>query len=94
MRRFHFGLIFILSGSCFFVISLIVLLLVPVLYLLSLFIMFISVVEIAVGFAYAKGVERSLDIPSDDCYYCKGTGKINSETCPRCGGTGLARTDD
>lgn len=94
MERFQLGLIFILSGSLLFVISLLMLLMIQSLYLLSLFIMFLSVVGIAVGFAYAKGVDKSLDVPSDDCYYCKGTGMINGETCPRCGGTGLARSDD
>ncbi|TFG31571.1 30S ribosomal protein S27ae [Candidatus Thorarchaeota archaeon] len=33
-------------------------------------------------------------MPHDDCYYCEGDGMIDSETCPRCGGTGLARNDD
>lgn len=94
MQRSQLGLIFIVAGFLEFIIALIILLTISFLYIVSLFIMFVSVIEIAVGFAYAKGVEHSLDIPSDDCYYCKGTGKVDNETCPRCGGSGLARADD
>ncbi|TFG34292.1 hypothetical protein EU527_04070 [Candidatus Thorarchaeota archaeon] len=94
MQRSHLGIIFIITGSLIFIVSLVMLLNLSDLYLPSLFIMFISVVEIAVGFAYARGVDKSLDIPSENCYYCEGTGIIDKETCPRCGGTGLARNDD
>ncbi|MHA1928115.1 MAG: hypothetical protein ACTSV2_06015 [Candidatus Thorarchaeota archaeon] len=94
MERSRLGLVLILIGAILFVISLLVLLLYNDLYLLSLFTMFISVVLIAIGFAYAKGVDSSIDFPSDDCYHCKGSGKVNTETCPRCGGTGIAREDD
>ncbi|MGY5873107.1 MAG: hypothetical protein RTV72_12730 [Candidatus Thorarchaeota archaeon] len=94
MERSRLGLIFILIGSITFVVSLIILLLQSDLYLVSLFAMFIAIVLIAIGFAYAKGVDSSLDIPSSDCYYCKGTGKVDTETCPRCGGTGIAREGD
>jgi membrane protein implicated in regulation of membrane protease activity len=94
MERSRLGLVLILIGAILFVISLFVLLLYNDLYLFSLFTMFLSVILIAIGFAYAKGVDSSIDYPSDDCYHCKGTGKVNSETCPRCGGTGIARADD
>lgn len=94
MERSRLGLVFILVGVILFVISFFVLLSFTDLYLHSLFAMFLSVVLIAIGFAYAKGVDSSIDYPSDDCYHCKGTGKVNTETCPRCGGTGIAREDD
>ncbi len=94
MERSRLGLVLILIGAILFVISLFVLLLYNDLYLFSLFTMFLSVILIAIGFAYAKGVDSSIDYPSDDCYHCKVTGKVNSETCPRCGGTGIARADD
>ena len=94
MERSRLGLVFILVGVILFVISFFVLLSFNDLYLHSLFAMFLSVVLIAIGFAYAKGVDSSIDYPSDDCYHCKGTGKVNTETCPRCGGTGIAREDD
>ena len=94
MERSRLGLVFILIGAILFVISLFVLLFQEDLYLFSLFVMFLSVILIAIGFAYAKGVDSSIDYPSDDCFHCKGTGKVNTETCPRCGGTGIARVDD
>jgi len=94
MERSRLGLVFILIGVILFVISLLVLLSFTDLYLHSLFAMFLSVILIAIGFAYAKGVDSSIDYHSDDCYHCKGSGKVNTETCPRCGGTGLARADD
>ena len=94
MERSRLGLVFIFIGAILFVISFFVLLSYTDLYLLSLFIMFISVILIAIGFAYAKGVDSSIDFPTDDCYHCKGSGKVNTETCPRCGGTGIAREDD
>jgi len=53
---------------------------------------------IGIGSAIVKGIEVSLDIPEGECYYCNGSGKIGKseeqETCPRCGGSGLARSDD
>ena len=94
MERSRLGLVFMLLGAILFVISFFVLLSYTDLYLLSLFIMFLSVILIAIGFAYAKGVDSSIDYPTDDCYHCKGSGKVNTETCPRCGGTGTARLDD
>lgn len=94
MERSRLGLVFILLGAILFVISFFVLLSYTDLYLLSLFIMFLSVILIAIGFAYAKGVDSSIDYSTNDCYHCKGSGKVNTETCPRCGGTGIARLDD
>jgi hypothetical protein len=79
-------------GSLFYILPL------PGFYIVSLFMLFIAVVLVGVGAAFARGADSSLDIPTDDCYYCKGTGKIKSgyifDTCPRCGGSGLARADD
>lgn len=70
----------------------------PYSYLPSLFLMFAGVVLIGIGTAFAKGVDRSLDEPSGECYYCGGTGMISSgdskEVCPRCGGTGLFQPDE
>lgn len=67
-------------------------------YLASLALMFVSVVLIGLGTALAKDMDSSIEAPKEECYYCNGTGKIQSgeefETCPRCGGTGLARPDD
>ncbi|MFX1560967.1 MAG: hypothetical protein ACFFBL_10305 [Promethearchaeota archaeon] len=98
MDRKTIGLLLIIIGLVLFFATLFFILPIPGLYLPSLFLLFFAVVLIGVGAAFARGVESSLDIPSDDCYYCKGTGKIRSgeefETCPRCGGSGLARPDD
>jgi hypothetical protein len=98
MDRKRIGLLLVIIGFVQFFIALFFILPIPYLYLASLFMMFLAVVIIGVGAAFARGVDSSLDIPSDDCYYCKGTGKIKIgeefETCPRCGGSGLARPDD
>ena len=98
MERARKGLFIALIGVFLFVLSFFALLNAPDLYLLSLVLMFVAVVLIGLGSAVAKGFDSSLDSPTDDCYYCKGTGRIGgpdgSETCPRCGGTGLARADD
>ncbi|OLS30852.1 MAG: Chaperone protein DnaJ [Candidatus Thorarchaeota archaeon AB_25] len=98
MDRKRIGLLLVIIGFVQFFITLFFILPIPYLYLASLFMMFLAVVIIGVGAAFARGVDSSLDVPSDDCYYCKGTGKIKSgeefETCPRCGGSGLARPDD
>jgi len=66
MERSRLGLIFILIGALLFVTSFFVLLLYSELYLGSLFTMFLSVVLIAIGFAYAKGVDSSIDFPSNE----------------------------
>lgn len=98
MDRKTIGLLLVVLGIVLFLLTLFLILPIPDLYILSLFLMFFAVVLVGVGAAFARGVERSLEVPSDDCYYCKGTGKIRSgeemSTCPRCGGTGLARPDD
>ncbi len=94
MERKNVGPGLILIGAVLFVLSLFVLLPIPTLYLASLFLMFIAVILISVGAAFAKGVDSSLDIPLDECYYCDGTGKKDTEVCPRCGGSGHARPDD
>ncbi|MFW9787451.1 MAG: hypothetical protein ACFFE2_01115 [Candidatus Thorarchaeota archaeon] len=98
MDRKTTGLLLAIFGIVLFLGTLLLVLPIPNLYIVSLFLMFFSVVLIGVGAAFAREAESSLDIPSDDCYYCKGTGKIKSgdemSTCPRCGGTGLARPDD
>ncbi len=82
----------VIIGAFAFIISLFVLL--PLNYILSLLSMFGSVVLIGIGVAFAKGVDKTLDPPREECYYCNGSGKVEGETCPRCGGTGLARPDD
>lgn len=98
MDRKTIGLILAAIGLVLFVVTLFFILPIPGLYLPSLFMLFLAVVLIGVGAAFARGVDSSLDTPSDDCYYCEGTGKIKSgeeySTCPRCGGSGLARPDD
>ncbi len=98
MYRKKIGILLIILGLVLFVVSLFYILPIPDLYIFSLFMMFIGVVLIGIGAAFAKRADKSLDIPKDECYYCKGIGKIKSgdefETCPRCGGTGLARPDD
>ncbi|MGQ4872241.1 MAG: hypothetical protein ACP6IT_10480, partial [Candidatus Thorarchaeota archaeon] len=63
-------------------------------YLLALVLMFVGVVMIGAGAALAKGFDKNLDLPSEECYFCSGTGTVDSPTgrvpCPRCGGTGIA----
>lgn len=94
MERRKVGPGLIVIGILLFIVSLFIILPNPIFYLASLFAMFVAVVLIGVGAAFAKGVDSSLDIPSDECYYCKGSGKKDDEVCPRCGGSGLARPDD
>ncbi len=98
MERKRRGLTLAAIGVLIFVISLTLLLYFVDLYLVGLLSMFIGVVFIGIGTAIAKEIDASIEMPSDDCYYCKGTGKVGTdeeiETCPRCGGTGLARQDD
>jgi membrane protein implicated in regulation of membrane protease activity len=98
MVRKRRGLLLAILGVLLFVISLLLLLYFSDLYFSGLLIMFIGVVLIGMGTALAKEIDASLELPRDDCYYCGGAGKIGSgvemETCPRCGGTGLARKDD
>jgi membrane protein implicated in regulation of membrane protease activity len=66
MERSHVGLACIFIGIISFVFSLFILLLQYDAYLVSLFIMFISVTLIAIGYAYAKGVDRSIDYSLDE----------------------------
>lgn len=98
MDRKTTGMLLSIIGVALFLGSLFFILPIAGFYIISLFLMFIAVVLVGVGAAFARGAERSLDVPKDDCYYCKGTGRIKSgteySTCPRCGGTGLARPDD
>lgn len=63
MERSRLGKVFILIGAILFVFSLFIVLLQFNLYLISLFAMFFSVVIIAIGFAYAKGIESSTSTP-------------------------------
>ncbi|MBN2228481.1 MAG: hypothetical protein JW779_02735 [Candidatus Thorarchaeota archaeon] len=93
MERARTGPILFVAGFLLFIVSLVILLQIPSLYLLSLFSMFMAVVLIAIGAAFTKGIDKSLTQTKDDCYYCNGSGKVNGETCPRCGGTGLAPDD-
>ena len=98
MDRIRTGIVLAILGVSLFLVSLYILWNIEFLYLISLLMMFLAVVLIGLGSALAKGFDRSIDVESDSCYYCDGTGKIKgidaSETCPRCGGTGLARPDD
>lgn len=98
MERMKYGLTMAMFGVVLFLVSFFLILPVAEFYILSLVLMFSGVVLIGIGGAFAKGFDKSLDTLSDDCYYCKGTGKKDGpdgkQTCPRCGGTGLAREDD
>jgi ribosomal protein S27AE len=98
MERKKRGLLFVVAGVLIFAGSLILLLYFADLYFIALVSLFIGVVLIGMGTALAKEIDASIEVPRDECYYCRGTGKIRSEdeeeTCPRCGGTGLARQDD
>jgi hypothetical protein len=94
MEKSRIGLLLDLIGVLLFLISLLVLLpLGAVYYVISLLGMFTGIVSIAIGIALPRGVGKSLEHRSEDCYYCKGSGKVNRETCPRCGGTGFAPAD-
>ncbi|MFW9907794.1 MAG: hypothetical protein ACFFEF_04405 [Candidatus Thorarchaeota archaeon] len=84
-----------LSGLIVFIGSMLFLLPIPGFYLLSLILMFIGVVLIGMGGAILKGFDKSMDVPEEECYHCKGRGKTeDGAICPRCGGTGTARPDD
>ena len=61
MEQSRLGMVMIIIGAILFVISLFVVLLQFNFYLISLFAMFISVVLIAIGFAYTRGLENSID---------------------------------
>lgn len=93
-RRQKAGVITIL-GLLLFLFSFIFILQIPELYLLSLVIMFIGVIMIGIGGAILKGFDKSLDEPTEECYYCRGTGIADDGiTCARCGGTGLTPPDE
>jgi len=98
MERKKRGLLLVLAGVLVFAVSLVLLLYFDDLYFIALVSLFIGVVLIGIGTALAKEMDASIEMPREDCYYCRGTGKIDAEdqeeTCPRCGGTGLAREDD
>ena len=79
MERRKVGPGLIVIGILLFLVSLIIILPIASLYLASLFSMFVAVVLIGVGAAFAKGVDSSLDVPSEDCYYCGGSGKKETE---------------
>ncbi|MFX0055500.1 MAG: hypothetical protein ACFFAX_00085 [Promethearchaeota archaeon] len=98
MERKKRGLLLAVTGILIFAVSLVLLLYFADLYFIALVSLFIGVVLIGMGTALAKEIDASIEMPRDDCYYCRGKGKIGSEDeeeiCPRCGGTGLARRDD
>ena len=95
------GVILVVIGGTLFLGSLLLVLPIENLYLLSLVMMFGGVVLIGLGGALVKQIDtrlQMLDSPSEKCYYCEGSGKIEGidgfETCPRCGGSGAARPED
>jgi len=98
MERKGRGLVLAVCGVALLILSFFVLLSYADFYLASLALMFVSVVLIGLGTALAKGIDSTIEAPKDECYYCSGTGRIQAgeetEICPRCGGTGLARPDD
>ena len=98
MDRTVRGAVAALTGAIVFLLSLFFLLPVPILYVPSLLLMFVGVIMIGVGSAVAKGFDKNLDEVGIQCYFCKGTGRIDGingkEVCPRCGGSGAGRSDD
>jgi hypothetical protein len=98
MSRRVRGTSLLVLGAITFVFSFLMLLPIEAMYLVSLVVMFGGIVLVGIGGAMAKGFETSLDSSAGACYFCKGTGKVpgvkGPETCPRCGGTGKARSDD
>jgi len=57
MEKSHLGIIFIILGAVLFIISLFLILPIPSFYLISLFGLLISVIMIAIGFAYSRNDE-------------------------------------
>jgi hypothetical protein len=95
MQRKNKAGIITVAGIALFLVSIILILPIVEYYLLSLVLMFIGVIMIGIGSAILKGFDRSLDEPQTKCYYCTGSGTLSDgTTCPRCGGTGLGRSDD
>lgn len=62
MERSRLGQVFILIGAILFVILLFVILLLFNQYMISLFALFISVVLIAIGFAYVMDTDESIEV--------------------------------
>ncbi len=82
-------------GVLVFLVSLFILLPLSELYYVpSLFGMFAGIVLIAIGVAVSKGAGKSMEVQRKDCYYCRGSGSVSGETCPRCGGTGITPEDE
>ena len=98
MNRKTQAYLLVLLGLALFFSSLFLILPLPGFYLLSLVFMFGGIILVGVGGAVARGFDESLDSPTNECYYCNGSGKHTigevEEKCPRCGGTGIARQDD
>ncbi|MGY5861887.1 MAG: hypothetical protein RTU09_05895 [Candidatus Thorarchaeota archaeon] len=98
MERKKNGFTFAVVGILLFLLSLVLMLQIPDFYLGSLVTMFIAVVLIGLGGAIAKGYDIKIETVTEECYFCKGSGKIGgvegSEVCPRCGGTGKALPED
>ena len=98
MEKKSTSIILVFIGIALFLGSMIFLLPLAQFYLLALLLMFGGAILIGIGGALVKGFDSSFQLPKDDCYYCNGTGKVkageSTETCARCGGTGLARPDD
>ncbi len=98
MEKKSTGTILAIFGLVMFILTFILILPIPEFYFVSLVLMFIAVVFVGLGSAIAKGFDKSIETPTEPCYYCNGTGKITIEgvegVCPRCGGSGLAREDD
>ncbi|MHA1771918.1 MAG: hypothetical protein ACTSYL_03640 [Candidatus Thorarchaeota archaeon] len=89
------GLMLAIVGTIIFVIAFFFVLPIEDLYIAALFLLFVAVILIGVGGALALGFDKSIEIPSEACYFCKGTGMVDSPTggrmpCPRCGGTGIS----
>ncbi len=99
MDRKRTSIAMLITGISLFLISLFLLLPIAEYYVLSLFLMFVAVVMFGISSAMLRGYDGALDQPTVKCYYCDGTGKISKglpapESCPRCDGTGLIRSDN
>lgn len=85
-------------GAVLFLVSYLMALPAQGLYLEALLLMFIAAVLVGIGAANIMKIDRVLDQPRGECYFCSGTGRLTgvhgTEVCPRCGGTGLARPED
>ena len=83
--------IYIIIGIILFLASMFLVLPIPDFYLLALILMFIGIILIGVGGAMIIGLDKELDHPDEECYYCDGTGKAKDGdgVCSRCGGTGV-----